>query len=218
MDTGAANGIRAGGSINDEHPDSRESRQGRTSAPGARRGLFHAAEGFSPGRATAVPERYAVAVLRAAAQGRAGALLHQRADRALLVGYQVQRHHACRHQPRHLLFRRHARRHLDPRRAARLRLSELHRDGPAAALRPAQDRVADVHADASGRTRRPDPRTRRQGARRPAAQRDLQFRRPGVDRTDHPDAGDAVRFPLGRAPQADALVRRLDRAAQERRR
>ena len=57
-----------------------------------------------------------------------------------------------------------------------------------------------------------------QGARRPAAQRDLQFRRPGVDRTDHPDAGDAVRLSLRRAPQADALVRRLDRAAQERHR
>ena len=111
-----------------------------------------------------------------------------------------------------------ARRHLDPRRAARLRLSELHRDGPAAALGAAQDGVADVHADASGRTRQADPRARGQGARRPAAQRDLQFRRPGLDRTDHPDAGDAVRFPLGRAPQADALVRRLDRAAQERRR
>ena len=43
-----------------------------------------------------------------------------------------------------------ARRHLDPRRAAGLRLSELHRDGPAAAFGAAQDRVADVHADASG--------------------------------------------------------------------
>ena len=56
------------------------------------------------------------------------------------------------------------------------------------------------------------------GAGRPAAQRDLQFRRARLDRTDHADAGDAVRFPLGRTPQADALVRRLDRAAQERRR
>ena len=62
-----------------------------------------------------------------------------------------------------------------------------------------------------------DPRARGQGARRPAAQRDLQLCRPGVDRTDHPDAGDAVRFPLGRAPQADALVGCLDRAAEERR-
>ena len=57
-----------------------------------------------------------------------------------------------------------------------------------------------------------------QGARRAAAQRDLQFRRARLDRTDHPDAGDAVRFPLGGAAQADALVRRLDRAAEERRR
>jgi hypothetical protein len=41
--------------------------------------------------------RDAVAVFRAAAQGRAGALLHQLADRTLLVGDQIQRHHACRH-------------------------------------------------------------------------------------------------------------------------
>ena len=182
--------------------------QAETPARRARRGLCHAAEGFSSRRAAAVPERYAVAVVRAAAQGRAGALLHQRADRALLVGHQIQRHHACRHQSRHLLLGRQPWRHLDPRRAAGLRLAELHRDGSAAAQRPAQDRVADVHADASRRTRRPDPRARRQGARRAAAQRDLQFRRSGLDRTDHADAGDAVRLSLGRAPQADALVRR----------
>ena len=57
-----------------------------------------------------------------------------------------------------------------------------------------------------------------QGARQPAAQRDLQFRRAGLDRTDHADAGDAVRLSVRGAPQADALVRRLDRAAEERRR
>ena len=186
------------GSTRYEHPDRHPVRQGRAPARRARASLFHAAEGFSSRRAAAVPERYAVAVFRAAAQGRAGALLHQRADRALLVGHQIQRHHACRHQSRHLLFRRQPRRHLDPRRAAGLRLAELHRDGPAAAQRPAQDRVADVHADASGRTRRSDPRALGQGARRAAAQRDLQFRRPRVDRTDHADAGDAVRLSPGR--------------------
>ncbi len=37
------------------------------------------------------------------------------------------------------------------------------------ALGTAQDRVADVHADASGRACRSDPRARRQGARRTAA-------------------------------------------------
>src|SRR5437762_2898238 len=98
----------------DERPDARESRQGRTSAPRARGGLFDATRGISPGRAKAVPGRYAVALVRAATQGRAGALLHQRADRALLVGDQIQRHHACRYQPRHVLFRLDARRHLDP--------------------------------------------------------------------------------------------------------
>ena len=43
-----------------------------------------------------------------------------------------------------------------------LRLAELHRDGPAAALGAAQDRVADVHADASRRTGKADPRSARQ--------------------------------------------------------
>ena len=158
-----------------------------------------------------------MAVFRAAAQGRAGALLHQRADRALLVGHQIQRHHACRYQSRHLLVRRAKRRHLDPRRAGRLRLAEFHCDGPAKTQRPAQDRVADVHADASRRTGGPDPPALGQGAGCAAAQRDLQLRRARLDRTDHADAGDAVRLSVGRAPQADALVRRLDRAAEERR-
>src|ERR1700737_2374384 len=77
------------GSIDDEHPDISPTGQGRACPAGARRSLFHAAEGFSSRRATVVPGRYAVALVRAAAQGRAGALLHQRADRALLVGDQI---------------------------------------------------------------------------------------------------------------------------------
>ena len=56
----------------------------------------------------------------------------------------------------------------------------------------------------------------RQGARQSAAQRDLQFRRAGVDRTDHADAGDPVRLPVRGTPQADALVGCLDRAGQKR--
>ena len=39
----------------------------------------------------------------------------------------------------------------------------------------------------------------RQGARHPAAQRDLQLRRARLDRTDHADAGDAVRFSRGKS-------------------
>ena len=54
------------------------------------------------------------------------------------------------------------------------------------------------------------------GARRAAAQRALRLGRPGVDRADHPDAGHPVRLPVRGAPQADVLVRRLDRAAEER--
>ena len=49
-----------------------------------------------------------------------------------------------------------------------------------------------------------------------AAQRDLQFRRAGVDRAHDADAGDAVRLPVRGAAQADALVGCLHRPAQER--
>ena len=48
--------------------------------------------------------------------------------------------------------------------------------------------------------------------RQPAAQRDVRLGRSGLDRADHADAGDAVRLSLGGPPQADALVRRRDRA------
>jgi cytochrome P450 len=39
-----------------------------------------------------------------------------------------------------------------------------------------------------------------------AGQRDLQLGRPGVDRTDHPDAGHAVRLSVRAAPQTHLLV------------
>ena len=195
------------------------SRQGRAAARRARGGLCDAAEGFSSRRAAAVPERHAVAVVRAAAQGRAGALLHQRADRALLVGDQIQRHHACRHQSRHLLLRRHASaasRSATCRRATTGRASSRWTSrGTAAQRKTVSPMFTPTHLDELAMLIR---ERAGQGARQPAAQRDLQFRRPGLDRADHADAGDAVRFPVGRAAQADALVRRLDRAAEERRR
>src|ERR1700733_14394809 len=67
-----------------EHPDI--ARPARTSARSPRGRLFHTAGGFSSWRAAIVPQRHAVALFRTAAQGRAGALLHQVADRTLLGG------------------------------------------------------------------------------------------------------------------------------------
>src|SRR5579871_2428235 len=46
--------------------------------------------------------------------------VHYCSDRALLVGGEIQRHHACRHQSRHLLLRRAAWRHFDQGQPARL--------------------------------------------------------------------------------------------------
>ena len=46
----------------------------------------------------------------------------------------------------------------------------------------------------------------------------VQLGRARLDRTDDADAGHLVRLPVRGAPQTDAVVRRLDRAAQERHR
>ena len=120
MRTLPASEMHVPGKSDHEHPDTPQGQSARASARRARGGLFHAAGGFSSRRAAIVPQRYAVAVFRTAAQGSAGALLHQIADRALLVGHQIQRHHACRYQPRHLLLRRVAWRYLDPGRSTGL--------------------------------------------------------------------------------------------------
>ena len=48
-------------------------------------------------------------------------------------------------------------------------------------------------------------------ARRAAAQRDLRLGRAGFDRSHQHDAGDAVRFPLGRSHEAELVVRCRDR-------
>ena len=90
---------------------------------------------------------------------------------------------------------------------------EFHRDGPAAPLRTAQDRGADVHADQSRRACGQYPQARGGLPRQCAGQRSVRLRRHDLDRTDHPDAGGAVRLPLGGSPQADALVRRRNDAA-----
>ena len=78
----------------------------------------------------------------------------------------------------------------------------------------AQDRGADVHADASRRARDQHPQALGRVPRQPAARRDVRLGRQGLDRADHADAGRAVRLPLGRPAQADPLVRRRDHPAR----
>ena len=101
--------------------------------------------------------------------------------------------------------------------AARPAPRKLHRHGSAAPRRAAQDRGADVHADASRPARDQHPQALGRMPRQSAGQRGVRLGRPGLDRTDHPDARRAVRLPLGGPPQADALVRRRDDASRSRR-
>ena len=175
----------------------------------ARRSLFDAAEGFPSRRAAAVPERYAVAVVRAAAQGRAGALLHQRADRALLVGHQIQRHHACRHQSRHLLLRRHASaasRSATCRRATTGRASSRWTSrGTGAQRKTVSPMFTPTHLDELAVLIR-----ERAGKVLDALPRNETFDfvdRVSIELTTQMLAT-LFDFPVGRAPQADALVRR----------
>ena len=98
--------------------------------------------------------------------------------------------------------------------AARPAPRKLHRHGPAAPLRAAQDRGADVHADASRPARDQHPQALGRMPRQSARQRGVRLGRPGLDRTDHADARRAVRLPLGGPPQADALVRRRHHASR----
>ncbi len=138
--------------------------------------------------------------------------------RSVLVADQVQRHHGGRDQPRGVLVGGSARRHLHPRPAGGVPPHQLHRHGPAAPRPAAQDRGADVHADASGRAGDQHPQALGGGAGPSAAQRDVRLGRPGLDRADDADARRAVRLSVGGAAQADALVRRVDGDPRRRRR
>ena len=94
---------------------------------------------------------------------------------------------------------------------------ELHRHGSAAARPAAQDRRADVHADAPGRARDQHPQALGFVPGQPAPQRDLRLGGQGFGRAHHADARRAVRFPVGGAAQADALVRYRHHPARPRR-
>ena len=89
--------------------------------------------------------------------------------------------------------------------------SHVHRDGPAEARSRAQGGAADRLARQSRQFRGPDPQPRPQAARRPAARGNLQLGGQGLDRTDRPDAGDAVRLSVRGPPQAELLVGLRDR-------
>ena len=183
----------------------------------ARTGSIDAARRFRRQPSRTVQDRFLLAVFRPAAQGRPGALLQGQHVRAVLVGDQIQRHHGHRDQPCGVLVGGLARRHHHPRRRARPAPRKFYRHGPAAPLRAAQDRGADVHADPSRPARDQHPQALGRMPRQPAEERRVRLGRPGLDRADHADARRAVRLPLGRPPQADALVRRRDHASRPRR-
>ena len=78
-------------------------------------------------------------------------------------------------------------------------ISEFHPDGPARPHRAAPHRRADRGAVQSRQFRAADPQADIRRAGRAAAQRDLRLGRAGLDRSHQHDAGDAVRFSLGRS-------------------
>ena len=160
--------------------------------------------------AAALPGRHLVPIFRAPAPRRSGALVRERHVRFVLVGDQVQRHHAGRHQPEDLLLRRHDGRHRAARYADGLPPAQLHLDGPAEARRAAQGRVACRGADEPAAALRHDPRADAACARRVAARRDVRLGGSRVDRTDHADARHAVRLSVRGAAEAYLLVERRD--------
>ena len=116
-----------------------------------------------------------------------------------------------RHQPRGVLVGRLARRHHHPRRRRRICAARASspwtsrsttrsaRPWRRCSRRPHLDKLAINIRERSAECldNLPD-------------QRGVRLGRQGLDRADHADAGDAVRLPVGGAPQADPLVRRRD--------
>ena len=194
-----------------------QDRQGRAAAPGARRGLCHAAEGFSPRRAAGCSSNDTLWPWFE--RLRKEEPVHYCTNSPIEPYWSVTKYNDIMQvDTNHGIF------------SSDVSLGGISiRDVPPgydwpsfiAMDQPRHDAQRKTVSpmftpDASRRARDPDPRTRRQDPRRAAAQRDLRLGRPGLDRTDHADAGDAVRLPVRGAPQADPLVRRLDRAAEER--
>ena len=122
-------------------------RQGSAPARRARGGLFDAAEGFSSRRAELFQNDTLWPYFE---RLRNEEPVHYCTNAPIEPYWSVTKYNDIMHvDTNHGVFSSDVRNGgiVDPRRAARLRLAELHRDGPAAAQRAAQDRVADVHAD-----------------------------------------------------------------------
>ena len=86
-----------------------------------------------------------------------------------------------------------------------------HPHGPAGPYRPTAHRRADRGAIQPRQFRAVDPQANLRRAGCLAAQRGLRLGRARLDRSHQHDAGDAVRFPLGRSDEAELVVRRRDR-------
>ena len=119
----------------------------------------------------------------------------------------------------HLLVGRRARRHHAARPRPRIQVAELHRHGRAAAWRAAQERCTDVRARQHSTELAASIREalgRRCSTTCRATRRFNWVDRVSIELTTQMLA-DAVRFSLGGSAQADALVRRRHRTAEERR-
>ena len=162
-------------------------------------------------RSAALPGRHLVPLFRAAAARRPGALLPREPLRPLLVGDQVQGHHAGRGQPPGLFLGLGTGGIPIEDQPKDMERPSFIRMDPPTPRRAAQGGQPGRRAGQPCQHGRADPRADRPGARRLAAQRDLRLGRPGVDRADDDDARDPVRLSLGRPAPADLLVRCRDR-------
>ena len=145
------------------------------------------------------------AAVRAAAARGPRPLLRREPLRPLLVGDALQRHHE-RSSSTTPTYSSELRRHPGRGPARRHEARQLHPHGPAAPHGAAQDGRPGRGPEQPRELRGDDPGAHPRRARRLAAQRDLRLGGQGLDRAHHHDAGDAVRLPVGGAPQAHLLV------------
>ena len=163
-------------------------------------------------RSQALSGRHLAAAVCAVAPRRSRALLRGLAFRALLVGDALRRHLCGRTRPRDLFVGLRARRHPGRRPAEGAGAAQFHPHGPAAATpRSAAPWRRSWRRPTSPISRRLIRKRTVRRARRAAAQRDLRLGRAGLDRSHQHDAGDAVRFSLGR-PRRSSPGGRMSRS------
>ena len=158
--------------------------------------------------------RHLAAAVCATAPRRSRALLRGLAVRAVLVGDALRRHLRGRTRSRELFVEFGTRRYSGGRPAEGPGAHKLHPHGPARPYRATTHRRTDRGAVEPRQFRAADPQANLGCAGCLAAQRDLRLGRAGFDRSHQHDAGDAVRFPLGRSHEAELVVRRRDRQCQ----